>query len=480
MPAAASSVIFGQSLKKSCDCFLSLASAAFLVAIQLATGAPRASLAQVILDPTFGSGGIVTTDFGGAYDDLEEFSVGPAGEIFATGTGGSGNRFAIVKYLPNGQLDATFSGDGKASISSTFSSSALVAQPDGAVLVATGGIREPRGFLAARFLANGDLDASYNSTGDAQIPTGSQVFVKEVGAMPDGKLLIGGYNYFDADVDWDFVVARILPSGLPDASFGINGSVRTDFSRTAIDKPSDFMVAMLQQPDGKIIAGGLTSTSAISSTGNRIHAMVRYLPDGSLDPDFGDGGKNVFTFETGRFQREVITALEWIGEGKFLATSGGGSETALMRFNEDGSLDPSFGDGGRVYDTTGDSWRNPSELTIDQKGRILTVNSDFSVSRFLSNGTLDKTFGDEGTFRIDFPLQTSQWGTSIAWQDENLLLVGGYTVETPNVHSEWRIVRLDFSGEIPEPSALLLAIVLLMVLPGGGVPLHRRDNYRRF
>src|SRR6266508_4246568 len=99
------------------------------------------------------------------------------------------------------------------------------------------------------------------------------------------------------------------------------------------------------QPDGKIVAGGYVETSSTDSD----FGLARYNPNGSLDTSFGTGGKVTTPFGTG---------YDWIGEvaiqpdGRIVAagraTIGGVTQIGLARYNSGGSLDTSFGTGGTV------------------------------------------------------------------------------------------------------------------------------------
>ena len=115
--------------------------------------------------------------------------------------------------------------------------------------------------------------------------------------------------------------------------------------------------ALVQQADGKIVAAG----RVLSGGGQASFALVRYTADGSLDPTFGDGTGRVTTLVRGT---ATATALVQQADGKIVAA--GYSDTpesiypfgtskptfALVRYNVDGTLDPSFGRQGSGMVTT--------------------------------------------------------------------------------------------------------------------------------
>src|SRR5215471_6412623 len=69
------------------------------------------------LDPSFGTGGIVTTDFAGAGDGAFAIAVQPDGKLVAAGPAfvNGASNFALARYNSNGTLDAGFGAGGRAS-----------------------------------------------------------------------------------------------------------------------------------------------------------------------------------------------------------------------------------------------------------------------------------------------------------------------------------------------------------------------------
>ena len=110
---------------------------------------------------------------------------------------------------------------------------------------------------------------------------------EDVAVQSDGKLVIAGSASFSGS-GRNFVLLRLLPNGNLDSTFGTSGQVVTDFAGAL-----DFVAAVAIQGDGKIVAGGLAQTGAEYD-----FAVVRYLPNGSLDPTFGTGGKVTTDFGT--------------------------------------------------------------------------------------------------------------------------------------------------------------------------------------
>ena len=392
-----------------------------------------------VLDTSFGTEGKVTTDFGGNYDAIEGLAVSGDGKIYAVGVGGSSNGFAIARYLPNGTLDTSFSDDGKLTIDYAAGTPAIAPLSGGMSLVAFS-TASPAGISIARLKNDGSYDASFGTGGGTLLALdGVTAEIGEMLIQPDGKIVVIGCGFFSGN--WDGIIARFNPDGTVDAGFGAGGYVRIDFDRTEITDPIDFFTCGVILPDGKILAGGSTSTTAEMSAGNRIYALARYLPNGAPDPTFGTSGQRVFTLTAGSVQRESVSDLILSSDGKLLASCGGGSDTALLRLNADGTIDASFGSSGRVVAPAGSAYRDPQQIALDHSGKIVAVGWGFSVTRFFDNGALDYDFGTDGSATVTFG-NSDEGVSALALQPDGKIIAGGYTGVT-NQSSDWGMIRLS-------------------------------------
>ena len=142
----------------------------------------------------------------------------------------------------------------------------------------------------------------------------------------------------------DFMVARLLPDGTLDASFNATGIATVDFPGVADSLTLATGVAV--DADGRIVIAG--TVGANSGFGNI--GLARLTPDGHLDTDFGTGGTTVPSL--GPSLRSAASKLLIAHDGKLVVSGGiGGSageytDMAVLRFMPDGTLDPSFGEGG--------------------------------------------------------------------------------------------------------------------------------------
>lgn len=358
------------------------------------------------LDTGFGSMGKTSIDLAGGPDLATSVALQPDGKIVVAGavlpafSDDQTDKFAVVRFNPNGTLDATFGTGGKV-ITDFFGrynrANAVVVQPDGRIIAAGTATRtnsESADFAMARYNADGTLDAAFGTGG--KVVTHITAFPDIVNALAlqaDGKIVAGGTSRLDNNFyAGDFALARYNANGTLDRSFGSGGSVITDV--TASDALIDEIRDLKLQTDGKIVAGG--SARSLIFSGDKF-AMARYSPKGELDTGFGSGGKVSTVFE----DRSAASAVAVQRNGKIILT---GSVTrpydhfndiAMARYNPNGSLDVTFGAGGRkIEELSSNSSTAATSSYIDPMGRILVAGvhslqgsggSDFMLARFLGD-----------------------------------------------------------------------------------------------
>jgi uncharacterized delta-60 repeat protein len=355
------------------------------VALLMVLGVPSPSLAVPgQLDAAFGVGGQRTTDLGGTYDRGYATAVQPDGRILAAGVTNSRGTydFVVTRYLANGSLDPSF-GDGGVAITD-FGGSwdwayALALQKDGSIVIAGASDRGgSRGFALARYTAAGRLDPTFGHGGLVLAPLRplSSDIIHGIAIQPDGDIIAAGVTIddkFSLRPHGEFMLARYTSGGELDPSFGMGGVVTTHFQNESYDEP----YAVLLQPDGRIVLGGSSNTGGGPRRlfGADNLALARYLPNGSLDPMFGDGGKVVV--DAGSMQ-ESIRALALQPDGDIVGAGRTNGENRgdflLVRLSSDGALDPTFG-GPRVpglaIDDLGTAEEGLSSVAIGPGGTIV-------------------------------------------------------------------------------------------------------------
>ncbi|HMC80811.1 MAG TPA: hypothetical protein VKO35_09715 [Acidimicrobiia bacterium] len=387
----------------------------------LALVVPPASAAPGTLDASFGVGGALRTNFGGTYDWAYATAIQPDGRILAAGVSDARGTydFALARYTSTQHLDPTFGNHGV--VLTDFGHSydwayALALQPDGKIVVA--GVSDVSGskdFALARYNPDGTLDTTFGKGGlvTERMRSLTTDIIHGIAIQPDGKIVAAGVTFEDVVTlrpHGDFMVARYLPDGRNDLTFGIGGVTTTDFGDESYDEP----YAVVLQPDGKMVLGGYTNSGGGQGVlfGADQLALARYMENGLLDPSFGDGGKVVFD---GGSLDERILALALAPDGSILAggyTNGERrGDLLLARLRTDGSLDRRFGNTGKGFavNDLGTNSERISSLVLQPNGKIVAGgqtavanNADFAVFRYDSDGRFDPSFGRGGVASFDF------------------------------------------------------------------------------
>ena len=435
--------------------------AAVLMSTLAATAVARSAPGD--LDPSFGIDGkmtarVVTEPHAGltAHDARAALML-PDGRVLVVGsahTGDPGWSVVMARFLPDGAADPSFGVDGKLLALNTFSFRAFAAalQPDGKIVVA--GSSGPSVLFhehlidigLARFHADGSLDTGFGNGGVVII----NVFNNEdrataVAVLADGRILVGGFaRTFGFGNHYEFLLARYLPDGQRDASFGVNGIRTTDFFGSW-----DFVHALAVQPDGKIVAAGEVKFSPLVNLSSNYMSvgLARYHADGQLDLSFGEGGKvhTEFFDDFGNVQHAAASSVVLQDDGKILVAGHVQRDDQtrrrniiLARYLPDGSLDPRFGTGGRVDTDLGRVDDVGNALLLQPDGKIVvggnhstigafeTVsdNRNFLVQRYHPNGMRDPAFGSAGTVVTEFSTGLDS-ATSILQQADAKLVAAG-------------------------------------------------------
>jgi len=259
------------------------------------------------LDPTFGTGGLVMSEFA----SVRDLAIQADGKIVVVGRSGPediSSDFYVSRYNADGTLDAGFGINGivTTDFSGAFDGASGVAlQADGKIVVVgtTHILGEPTDFGIARYLSNGALDASFGVGGKVAIDFAGQSDIgHDVAIQPDGRIVVVGRGNIS-----NFGIARCEANGSPDLTFGAGGKVTTDFNGT-VDEA--FGVAI--QIDGKIVAGGAVGQLG----GDSDFGVIRYLQNGDPDPTFGVGGKVTTDFLT---YNDRINDIALQPDGKIVA-----------------------------------------------------------------------------------------------------------------------------------------------------------------
>jgi uncharacterized delta-60 repeat protein len=285
------------------------------------------------------------------------------------------NQLVLARYDQFGVLDPTFGTSGivvTTANSSVDSVSAAVVTADGGIVVAGRGSTSAfdLGIAVWRFRSDGSLDTTFGTAGRTIVApvalpaSGGYPWAQSMVVDPNGNLVIGGYRGQDDFGISPLLIVRLRPNGSLDTTFGTGG-----VTTTKVGKMASYAFALAVQPDGKIVAAGTTA----DETGQRV-LLARYLPNGTLDPWIGRGG----VVETTVGQNSAAMGVSVRSDGKvtlggwFQAETAPGSQTStsyptLLRYDlTDRAL--STIPAKRVFDTRSGKAPSANQVTVVRTG----------------------------------------------------------------------------------------------------------------
>lgn len=364
------------------------------------------------LDPAFGTGGKVNTTFTASptTDMANDAALLADGRIVAVGTGSGG--FNLARYLSNGSLDPTFGTGGKVTTDfGTFGSggnqgpnwaSSVLIQPDGKIVAAG---RRSNQVIVARYTAAGVLDNTFG-TGGSYTWTPSTIggSALQIGLQSSGNIVV--FGYYSTNNGQVATIFSLTPNGTP---VGLNSAPWLG----SFNSYGQVLDGLVDGSD-RILALGF-----LEDSGPGTMRMTRWLADRSNDASFGSNGQVTLTVAPApgaQFSSTRGLGVDLQSDGKILVvgtTSGvvsgaNVSRAFLARYSADGTLDTSFGTNGislfSGFSFNGNGYRSALGVKALANGKILVrgaVSADFAVAQFNANGSPDTSFGTNGVARVD-------------------------------------------------------------------------------
>ncbi|MEO8590342.1 MAG: hypothetical protein ABI432_13290 [Flavobacteriales bacterium] len=253
----------------------------------------------------------------------------------------------------------------------------------------------------------------------------------------DGKIVVVGTSGYSKALN--FGVARYLTDGTLDTDFNFDGA---DF--TSVVFGDDHATSVVIQDDGKILIGGY----GFCTEGN-CFAMVRYLGDGTPDPEFGVDGIVTTEFTGGHTLESKAIAVQ--DDGKILLAGGGVAGFAVVRYLEDGTVDTDFGTDGLATCAFSAGNDRANGIVVLGDGRIILsgyasdlVNDSIAVTRLNPDGTIDTDFGTNGRARASITNRNTI-GQALALGPNGEIVVAGYCV--PPLATDPTAVIARFTAE---------------------------------
>ena len=231
-------------------------------------------------------------------------------------------------------------------------------------------------------------------------------------------------------------------------AFGKNAAAANCIVTTPIGGGDDVATAVAVQLDGKIVVAGYSFNG-----GSDDFAVVRYNPDLSLDLSFSTDGIVTTDFAGGQDRAKAIAIQP---DGKIVVAGFAGmanQDFAIARYNLDGSLDPSFGAGGKVTTDITGSLDEIESIAIDGLSRIVVAGSgqlattDYVVARYDTLGSLDTaTFGAPNGYFISTNGLSNDAATSVALQTDGRIVIAGWA--NSGVNDDFLAARFDTNGAL--------------------------------
>jgi uncharacterized delta-60 repeat protein len=364
------------------------------------------------LDTTFGTNGIAVTSFtntdcGTMICNAELDSAVLQSDdkiVVATQPGNSASQVALVRYLSNGSIDASFGAQGLAGSVGIFGE-ATTLQTDGKIVIAAM-VSGPE-FEAARYNPDGTPDQTFGTNGLGTSPhlSGGVGVGLAVLEQTDGKILMAGTLLEGYAGTPRTGLARFNSDGTPDSTFGIGGSVSTASTIGAN--------AIAELSDGEILVAGGSGIAQFTSTGDLESSVT-----GGTIVVSSPGG--VFTSNGNFFEPTSVGVAKDV------------TDAEVFEFDPTGTTDPAFNNLKFAWEPGGRNQANA--IAIQPNGAVVVAgegakeltgpDSVYGLARLEMNGNLDPTFGSGGLVSTQIDGQGSGWGTVLIQSNGNIVTVG--------------------------------------------------------
>jgi uncharacterized delta-60 repeat protein len=431
-------------------------------------------------DESFGPSGMIFHELSAGFDGASDMKLQSDGKILVAGQ--RANAAMVARFDSTGALDSGFGSGGVALLSPGFNVSAIALQGQNVVAVGSGSgsnfflaridqaganllyrnesfivgkndrardvAIQPDGKIVtagvsenanssvvsvARVLPNGSLDTTFGIGGKVTISDGtssSEAFAVDI--QPDGKIVVAGRgSQFFTFTYYSLFVARLNADGSPDNTFGTGGKV-------IITSPANLIgYDMELQPDGKIVVGGTIYRVVGDGVFDYDMMAARLNPDGTPDNGFGNGGIFIYVHGTAAATFfEQAKALSIQPDGKIILAG-----THLLRLNPNGTLDASFS-------STPVPLNFPAtDIKLQPDEKILvsgSMNADFALARFKPDASVDTNFGVNGIATLDFG--GSDIANAVYLDTNGDIVAGGSTLGGNPARKKFAVARFKPNG----------------------------------
>ncbi|MEW6194356.1 MAG: T9SS type A sorting domain-containing protein [Bacteroidota bacterium] len=403
------------------------------------------------LDNSFGLDGIWYFNVSGYFESIQTITVQPDNKIITAGAVINSNNttdILIARQDESGSVDGTFGGVGFVEMNLVRGSgypTNVSQQSDGKFLIGGTAFIDGEKFSLVRFNQNGSIDPTLDYDGVAYDRTDLNTFnySTSMAIQSDNKIIVGGYSKINI-YTYDFMLTRFNTDGSIDNTFGNNGIVTTD-----INSRNDYLEDIKLQSDHKIVGVGYSNTG--TTTPNLI--LARYNSNGSIDNSFGINGIVEYNYPGYNLYG---VSLSLLNDGKVVVSGdyigSGVRGVFIARFNQDGSFDYTFDSDGILFTELPSVYISETHgLKVTGNGKILvcgravfTEEQGF-VIRYNEDGSLDQSFGTNGILYLNIGgVLTSL--TNIEVQNDGKIIVCGYHNYDAGTKSDLMLIRLNVDG----------------------------------
>ncbi|HLP22256.1 MAG TPA: T9SS type A sorting domain-containing protein [Chitinophagales bacterium] len=382
-------------------------------------------------DSTYGVNGLFHRVLPNNSGNVYCHAVDSSGVLVLAGKHFNGNfpdhDWAIIKLRPDGKADSTFSTDGVVLDHISAQEDAVTAvgiQSDGKI-VAAGYVNNYASYGMIRYLSNGSRDVTFGNNGAVTVLGSGNDGAKSMALAPDGKIYLTTLTSGGSTV-----LARYTTTGTLDSSFSNNGYIQFTLPVTSFTGKVSIL------PSGKILVYG--HSGPYPSQGSNF-TFVRLYNDGTIDSTFGTNG---WTVTDRGSDREELNTIALQPDGKFIAagTMGNGYtyHAAVTRYNQNGTIDNSFGNNGLVeVDHSPLNIGNGSQVMLRSDNKVVVMsicnhdNDGFVyLQRFNSDGSYDTTYANHGHLHARLFSTVNHYGGSMLADNKILFASWGYAPGT--------------------------------------------------
>ena len=316
-------------------------------------------------------------------------------------------------------------------------------QPDGKILAGgfTETSKDQNDFALARYMPDGRIDNSFGQHGVVITDFGQNEIVHKLALLPDGKILAVGHSY-DENFEESLALARYNPDGSLDLTFGKQGRVGTLFGDVGQDINGDGIFLL---PDGSFLVSGTTYQGFEKAV-----IVLKFTADGKLDQEFLTG-KNIVLVGSD----SIAMLLQ--PDGKFVLV---GSSTAgfckrcltAIRLQADGQTDLTWSKGQALFSRIGADSVSLRDATLQADGQVLVAGEastnrklNFTVARITAQGQIDATFGQNGHQTISMGKNSIAVG--VTTQSNGKIVIAGL-IEEDGIIPQSVIVQLNKNGSL--------------------------------